>query len=263
MIVPSGSTGDVRMRRSSSTVRIFVVTTVALSAIACGGRSDPESPGFVEHEVVRSADGCEPGTPDCAWVKLRWLETNEGAETVREAVDAWIATHMLDPLGDHWVVDVPADVATAMLADHAEFIAAFPDAASAGWYLEREVRRLPAPDGMVSLEFTERQFTGGAHGMESIRLATFRTSDGALLGLDELVPAAEQAAFQGSADAAFRASRGLAPDEDLGAAGFFIEGDHLPATDNVARVREGIRVRFDAYEIAPYAMGPTDLTVPR
>jgi hypothetical protein len=263
MIVRSGSAGDFPMTYLSRHVRILVVIAVAGYALACGGSSEPTSLGFVEHEVERSADGCEPGGPDCAWVKLRWLEAGDGTEEARAAVDAWIVAHVLEPLGDHWIVNTPEDVATAMLADRAEFVAEFPDAASAGWYLEREVRRLPAPEGMVSLEFTERQYTGGAHGMESVRLATFRTSDGALLGLDDLVPADGRAAFQESADAAFRASRGLGPDEDLGGAGFFIEGNHLPPTDNVARVREGIRLRYDAYEIAPYSLGPTDLTVPR
>ena len=250
------------MPRSSHLVRIVILAASAALTLSCGGPDEGDAISFVEREVVRSADGCEPGAPDCAWVKLRWLDPEGGDPAVREILDGWIVMRILEPLGDDWVVEGPEDVATALLEDRAEFVEDFPDAASAGWYLERELRRLPAPEGLVSLEFTERQYTGGAHGVESVRLATFRTSDGAVLGLDDLVPAGDRAAFQDTIEATFRAARGLGPDESLAEAGFFIEGDRLPPTDNVARVREGIRLRFDAYEIAPYAMGPTDLTVP-
>ena len=250
------------MHSSSCQVRIAIVAAIGALAVACGGSDETTAPRFVEREVVRSVDDCAPGSPDCAWVKLRWLDAEDGADAARTAIDDWIVTRILDPLGDDWVVNAPEDVAEALLDDRAAFVAEFPDASTAGWYLEREIRRLPAPDGMVSLEFTERMFTGGAHGMESIRLVTFRTSDGALLGLDELVPPADRAAFLDAIEATFRATRGLGPDQDLADAGFFIEGNRLPPTDNVARVHEGLRLRYDAYEIAPYAMGATDLTVP-
>jgi len=241
---------------------LFAVALALALAGACGGRST-DGVTFEERELTRAVDDCAPGAEGCAWVRLRWIETTGGPEAVTSAVDEWIRAHLLEPLGDHWTVRSPEDVAASLLTDRADFLRDFPDAATGDWYLEREVRRLPAPAEVVSLEFVERQYTGGAHGLETIRLASFDAATGAILGLGDLVPADRRDAFFVAAERAFRKHRGLTADEDLREAGFFVEQNALPPTDNVALVQDGIRLHYDAYEIGPYAMGPTDLTVPR
>ena len=96
--------------------------------------------------------------------------------------------------------------------------------------------------------------------MESVRLVSFDADTGAILRLEDLVE--DPDAFQDALHAAVRADRGLAVDADLAEAGFWVEDGALPGTDNLARIDGGVRVRYDAYEIGPYAMGPTDVVVP-
>jgi len=244
------------------TIRSVVVVSTLAAAAACGGPDGPTPLRTVEHEVARAVDSCRPGDPGCSWVRIVWLDAQGGRDAARVAVQDWIRAHVLEPLGDHWAVENPEDVVEAFLADRTEFLEDFPDAATGDWFLEREVRRLDAPAGIVSLEFHERLYTGGAHGMEGIRLASFDEATGAILGLSDLVPPGWMDAFRAAADRALREDRGLTAEQDLREAGFFLEDDALPPTDNVARVDAGVRLHFDAYEIAPYSMGPTDLVVP-
>lgn len=240
-------------------VPVALVLVIALLS-ACGGGPDPLE--FEDRDLVRGMDGCEPETEGCSWVRLRWVEVSGGPEEARRGVAAWIEARMFEPLGDHWTVESAEDVADALFADRAEFAAEFPDAATTGWYLERTLRPLAAPEGSISLEYSERRYTGGAHGMESVRLVTLDAATGEVVGIEDLVGEADLDAFADAVARAVRASRDLAADADLAEAGFWVEDGALPRTDNVARVDGGLRVHYDAYEIGPYAMGPTDVTVP-
>jgi len=66
-----------------------------------------------------------------------------------------------------------------------------------------------------------------------------------------------------AAEAAFRAARDLGPGDDLKAAGFWFEDGRFRLPDSFGLAPEGLLLRFDPYEVAPYALGETDFVVPR
>ena len=59
----------------------------------------------------------------------------------------------------------------------------------------------------------------------------------------------------------FRLVRDLSQDEDLGEAGFWFDDNKFSLNDNFALTEDGIRFFYNSYEIAPYALGTTDITI--
>ena len=97
--------------------------------------------------------------------------------------------------------------------------------------------------------------TGGAHGNLNITLFNFETSTGKLLSNDELI--SDFPSFSKIAEKHFKEYTNT--QEELGDY-FFGEGFHLPA--NIGFNEEGVLLCYNVYEIASYAVGVTEFTIP-
>jgi hypothetical protein len=91
-------------------------------------------------------------------------------------------------------------------------------------------------------------------------LVSFDVESGQLIGVDELTSDVDT--LTALVERHLRADRGLGPDDDLEAAGFWFPEQGFTLPDNLGITAEGVVFHWDAYEIAPYSMGPIDVTVP-
>lgn len=104
-------------------------------------------------------------------------------------------------------------------------------------------------------------YLGGAHGTREKRYFTVSRSRRAELGPGDFVPPGKDGAFLTLIEDALREYSGLRPGALLGEGGFFEDAlEEIP--DNFYPGRAGMVFRWDPYEIAPYAMGPIEVTVP-
>ncbi|MDZ7605248.1 MAG: RsiV family protein [Cyclobacteriaceae bacterium] len=62
---------------------------------------------------------------------------------------------------------------------------------------------------------------------------------------------------------AFRADRGLDESQSLTEMGYFIEENGFTLTNNMGLTESELLVQFNPYEIAPYSLGPTTITLNR
>ena len=89
---------------------------------------------------------------------------------------------------------------------------------------------------------------------------TFDPSTGRQLTLAEIVPDTNQVKL--IAEEAFRQARELTPGESLSEAGFFW-GEPFQLPENWALTADGLYFFYNPYEVAAYAMGITEFTIPR
>jgi hypothetical protein len=101
-------------------------------------------------------------------------------------------------------------------------------------------------------------YLGGAHGMQEKVYFVLSPAEQERLKLDDLVRS--RAELQPLVEEALRASAGLKPEDSLRAGGFFEET--APPPDNFFLSRGGLGFHWDPYEIAPYVMGPVEITIP-
>jgi hypothetical protein len=86
-------------------------------------------------------------------------------------------------------------------------------------------------------------------------------SSGDRVRLYELFTPAGLAEIERLAEGAFRRSRGVPPRASLQAEGFWFENDQFVLSENWAVSAAGLVFYYNAYEVAAYAAGPTEIRI--
>ena len=110
---------------------------------------------------------------------------------------------------------------------------------------------------IISIAINSYLNTGGAHGNMNITFLNFNPSTGNILNFDELIN--DKINFKDIAKQHFKTA--IQTTEKSGFGDYFFGEDfHLPA--NIGFSDEGVILFYNVYEIASYAVGITELTIP-
>jgi hypothetical protein len=160
--------------------------------------------------------------------------------------------------GIHWTA---AGTADALIEEYREFKDEFPDSVQT-WYLEREVRIAHASPRVLGFTFLERRDTGGAHPNSHTQHYCWDRRLRRIVSLREVAKEDALARLTQIGERHFREQKGIAPDASLAGAGFTFRADRFELSHNFLLTEEGVLVHWERYWIAPYAAGPTELTLP-
>ena len=132
--------------------------------------------------------------------------------------------------------------------------------------LDLTLQKVCEMGGYITFLLSGEAYSGGAHGMHWREYATFRIRDGHLLTWNEILDAKQKSKFSTAvADGllryfevqSFNDMKGrLAIDTPYSRTRF-----PLPQT-NPAFLSDGLRIQYQYYEIAPYALGAPSCTLP-
>ena len=216
---------------------------------------------FSPQSFERVSADCDSAGP-CARIRIGYPDiTRAPTPAVRESVQAYIMDFVLRRTDDSLRAPSVDAVMQDFLDSFETFRRDFPDAGQA-WEIDRQVAVLPSVEGICSIEARVFENTGGAHPNTSIRLASFDTRNGKRLSLGDLLVPGYEARLAQLGEGAFRSARSLPPDSSFGDSGFWFEGGRFRLPPGFAVTTDGLRFYFNPYEIAPYALGPTDFLVP-
>ncbi len=127
------------------------------------------------------------------------------------------------------------------------------------WSTEIQWSKLSQNENAIVMEGAQYSYTGGAHGNGSIRFTTFNAKDGSVIDIYSLVKDEEK--FLAVLEKALRTKLEIPEGQSLGEFGLF--GDEFAAPANMAFVKDKLIMMYNTYEIGPYAMGSTDLEIPK
>ncbi|MDY7094166.1 MAG: DUF3298 and DUF4163 domain-containing protein [Acidobacteriota bacterium] len=203
---------------------------------------------------------CADGDTACASARLVYPEVvraprPELAATINRKIRELLLTAApsdTDPA-------TPEQLIEEFLAEYQEIQRQFPDSAM-GWGDDREVEVIFQSGHLLSLRATVYTYAGGAHPNTAVAVATLELTDGEQLTREKILLPGAEPRLVALAERRFREARGLTPDESLADAGFvFSDSGEFALNENFAIVDGGIVFHYDPYEIAPYALGPTEL----
>lgn len=103
-------------------------------------------------------------------------------------------------------------------------------------------------------------FTGGAHGYQSNRFLNFDKRTGKELKNWQLF--SDKKAFETLAEKTFRKVEGIPLDGSINSTGFMFEQDSFYLPENIGFTKNGIKLLYNQYEVASYADGPVEITLP-
>ena len=212
--------------------------------------------------LVAGLDGCDTEVEGCTYLSLRWPRI-EAAPTPegREALEQLISRALLASAVSEDRAGSPEELAEEFFREYRDLVAEMPDMAMP-WALERVVEIAWSNNALATVQVTEYTYTGGAHPNTIQTYTTVDLRTGHRLALADLLVDGHLPDLQAEAEARFRASHGLAIAADLVDAGFWFDDDVFALTDNWGVVGEDLVFYFNPYDIAPYALGPTEVKVP-
>lgn len=240
---------------------VWVVMSVACGATPAAPADEAGSWRTETVGLVRTFEDCDPDAEGCSVVRMRYPRILAGPTPW--AVDG-LQAMILDIVGQppfEGAVASPEAVAESFLDAVAETRREFPDD-HIPWVLERVVTVSGAAGDAVALRTDEYVHTGGAHpnSFRSYRVAAL--ADGRTITLGDLFDEAGMTSLRAWAERAFRSAHGLSPDASLEEAGFWFEGGSFTLPDNWGFEGDELVLYYNAYDVAPYALGPTELRLP-
>jgi hypothetical protein len=245
---------------------VLLVTGCKLELPSLGGNSI-SGPLSVETVEFQHAGGPQcPGAPEtkpdnvrCASLHLTYPKVlAAGTPQAATLINQFIQAQLLE------YSDAEGQPPTTPDAFAALFVADYNDVPDATglWEMERKVEVKFASEHLVTLNFSESGYTGGAHPFSGQRYFVLDVHSGKQLTLADLLAAGYETPLNTVGESAFRAARGLSATASLEEAGFWFANNLFKVNTNFGVVGKGLIFNFNPYEVAPYAMGATEFTVP-
>jgi hypothetical protein len=211
---------------------------------------------YESRRVERVLPGCGDDKNGCAHVELDYVEITGGAAPdVCDRINQAIVDNLVHG-GPKMAPEQYADrfIANYTIEDNPRGVQ---------WALERKIKILRATPPMISLESSEFGFTGGAHPYSGTTYLNFNTATGKPVQLSDILKDGALPKLTEVAEGYFRRERNLAPDADLKEEGFsFFKDNRFALNENFGIGEDALVFTFNAYEVAPYAWGPTEFAIP-
>jgi len=253
----------------------FLLVCLLLSAFVFSCRKNKPAPpqvvtiGGLQLQEQGGADCDRPDTSrtNCARLDLHWPTIEQGSIALKNSVNQWAVRYLsgiLAPLPDAKTPVAGSVEAAAKLffEEHRKFTKEAEGSVMAGgWVAESEYRVLLNDGRHLTLEITGYTYQGGAHGSPTAAVATFDALTGKQLGWSDLVK--DKAALKTLAEKKFRETRTDLFNPTDGIESFEFDASMpFDLAQNFGLVPEGIYFHYLVYEVGPYAIGPTQLTIP-
>ncbi len=235
------------------------VAAAALAALAACAHPGRLAAPIVQHATVQvSHEAVIEG--DTSRVTLAWPRFEGGAPGVADSLTRAVEAFVLGGWAGSGPFAGDDSLAATFFGEQRRIRQA--TGLALPWHLDRRAEVAGDTLGTLSLALLESSHLGGAHGSATVRLCVFDRRDGRRLGFGDLFRPAARESLSAVCEPYFRTARGFTHDTALDTAGFAFASGRFTVNDNLALTDGGVRFRFDPYEIAPHALGPTDFTVP-
>ncbi|MDZ7315871.1 MAG: DUF3298 and DUF4163 domain-containing protein [candidate division KSB1 bacterium] len=180
---------------------------------------------------------------------------NAAADSLNRFVKELIVVHTLNEPAD---VEIE-DAAQWFVDQFREYI--IKSDYSQNWELKISIDVIYQSPKVWTLRLDTYRFTGEAHGNSYVELIVFDPRNGQRLLPEDFTDRREALLLQQVAESKFREQHQIPADASLEETGFWFEEDQFYLTGNFGVTKEGFLFIYNPYEIAPYALGRTELLI--
>jgi hypothetical protein len=129
-----------------------------------------------------------------------------------------------------------------------------------GWEAKIDASVSYEDQDVITIQLESFLFTGGAHGYGAKHFLNFDAKKGTELENWQLFKDSQE--FEKFAESKFRAQEKIPNNLPINSTGFMFEGDAFYLPENIGFTREGLQLLYNQYEVASYADGPIEITLP-
>lgn len=253
--------------------RLAPLLFLCLLACEFGKKSTPvtteEEPStfqgtFVEYEIREIDEKAGPCVADstskrCINVEISYPAILKGAgQTVLDSLNANIKASILEYAFVTEKSENFDDLVEEIGNEYKIVTRDFPDYETP-WQLEVTSDIIYQDSLFISVASTIYSFTGGAHAISYQVYRSYDLQTGKTITLGDLLEPAYEIELNEAAELEFRMAKQIPPSRDLDDEGYFFEGNRFKLNQNFAIMNRSLLFFFNPYEIAPYALGSTEL----
>lgn len=237
---------------------------LVLVAAGCKRAPDASAPSplvFVQKTFDKSVPGCgdkQKREEPCVTFRASWVEASTApSEQAKARINAAIQA-ALQPKEAPRGFEAEA---AGVVEEYNKFHAEFPDS-EITYFIRRTADLLLNNASVVSIEVTEEEFRGGAHPEARRTYVNLNPATGQDLTLKDLVRDGSLTKLTEVAEKRFRGERQIPEGKKLSESGFTFADDKFALSKTWGISSRGLVFHYNAYEIAPYATGPTTVMLP-
>jgi hypothetical protein len=216
---------------------------------------------FTMEKFERTSSGCNADSSLCAryevnypvFIGLDTLVSNQLKRKVESTVS------MGNPEAHDWTLE---KIASEFIRGFEEFNSEDVDGMAMNWYYKANVKVDVLTDSLISLSVRDEYFTGGAHGGTGKYFINHNPETNTDFTLDSFLKDGYEEALRLAGEKAFRQVHQLPEGVSLLDHGFEFPEDIFALNENYGFSNEGIVFVFNSYEVAAYAVGPTEIIIP-
>lgn len=202
-----------------------------------------------------------------AWLQIEYLEAKGGSDSMRNKINAAIKQMITQQARDIFPErKLPANCTFQQCTDALfnEYTADISQSGQRGftsqWSAEYSLSLVEQTTDVAVFQLINSSYLGGAHPNTYCTYATFSLRTGSLLAPETFI--ADTTALKKVAEEFFRKERELSPTASLQEEGFFWDSVFV-LPQEMALGAKGLYLYYNPYEVAAYAMGPTEFMIPR
>lgn len=247
--------------KASAMRRIHLILTIV--AAGCGRPADEKEASEVvpyDFEMKTfsqaSREGCAPDSLGCALYRITYPEFAGLSEQVSEM----IMRRMYDAVDTGNINEVDNSF-RSLGAGFVNSFNQFSDTTGPSWYYLGSISPGVNTDSLIAMRANAEFFTGGPHGGATTYFLNIDPQTGKDIPLSDYFDDASMARLNALAEQKFRSTHELSPTASLADAGFEFQDDQFALNDNFGFMTDGLHFVFNAYEIAPFALGMQEIVL--
>ena len=221
-----------------------------------------------QHYTLTGANQCDTTSNKGVAVSVDYFllkEDSDGARKINDTLQRLAVGSITDWLDSATVAahpDARADLpkAVALFATDYETMTSDMGGLGGCWELKTQADTTYASDDVLTVSLETYAYTGGAHPNSNLAFYMFDRETGRTLSLTDLV--SDTTALLNVVEQTFRQQQELLPQTNLEERGYFLRNGRFFLPANIGMSRRGLIFYYNPYEIAAYAFGPIEVTVP-
>ena len=239
---------------------ILISTMLIIIFFGCGRNDDEKAKlKYGIEKFERQSKVCD--STGCAKIVLEYPVIKAAFNSaVKDSLEKYIQVALLDNYSELSIKTVD-EIAERFFKDYEEARRDFPDH-STSWEINNNISVIYNENSIVSSQSEFYHYTGGAHGNSGVYFSNFNSQTGEKLELADLLIHGYENEMNKAAEKIFRKEKQLGANANLESEGFWFEENKFSLNKNFGIKNEGLVFYFNSYEIAPYAMGPTEILMP-
>ncbi|QHV94046.1 DUF3298 and DUF4163 domain-containing protein [Spirosoma endbachense] len=244
---------------------LFLGSTVLFTS--CNHQSGPPVLERQQYKLA-GASTCDTSVNKGVDVSVSYFLLNDdsqAARTINDSMRQISVGSIVDWLDSTTVANNPEarvdlNKAATLFATDYESMMKDMDKLGGCWELKTTADTVYTSSNAITVKIETYAYTGGAHPNSNLAFYTFDRETGKTLALTDLVE--DTTALLSVVEKAFRKQQDLLPQYNLEERGYFLRDGRFFLPANIGVGRDGLIFYYNPYEIAAYAVGPIEVTVP-